>query len=94
MNLNDFTKDWNNKWRYDYWWRQKHNIAFGSEQHRQMNPIDVAFEYFENKLVIDVKNDLDKKEENEKLLKQGTWIKEKESIITDELWDKMDWKNF
>lgn len=42
--------EWSNDWPYDYWWRKKHKIAFGSEEHLKTNPIDQRLEFEEDKL--------------------------------------------
>lgn len=42
--------EWNLKYAYDKWWRLKYSVPFGSQQHLQMNPIDIAFEYEEDRL--------------------------------------------
>lgn len=44
--IRNFLINWN-KFPIDYWWRHKHNVAFGSIQHREMNWIDMAIEYRE-----------------------------------------------
>lgn len=96
MTLNDFIVRWNNNHRYDFWWRQKHNIAFNSEQHRQANPVDIAFEYFENALANKTLEDIRGEEEKDKLLKKGTWIKrnEKQKEREKELMSKIDWSKY
>ena len=38
------------KWHdfpFDYWWRKKYKIPFGSQAHREMNFIDMYIEYRE-----------------------------------------------
>lgn len=32
---------------FDYWWRKRYNIPFGSSAHREMNFIDMYIEYQE-----------------------------------------------
>lgn len=44
---------WNNKFPLDYWWRKKHSISYGSEQHREANYLDMLFEYEEDKLMLE-----------------------------------------
>ena len=39
--------NWNTKFPVDYWWRKQYNVPFGSEQHRSMTFLDMAFEYLE-----------------------------------------------
>lgn len=36
---------------FDYWWRKRYNIPFGSSQHREMNFIDMYIEYQEELLL-------------------------------------------
>lgn len=38
---------WNNKYPFDRWWREKHNIAFNSQQHQEACLIDQRLEYEE-----------------------------------------------
>ena len=47
--VNHFLINWH-KFTFDYWWRKKYNIAFGSPQHREMNFIDMFIEYKEEVL--------------------------------------------
>lgn len=42
--------DWHN-FPLDYWWRVKYRIPFGSQQHRNMNFIDMLIEYREEIVV-------------------------------------------
>lgn len=42
------------KWHdfpFDYWWRKKYKIPFGSQAHREMNFIDMYIEYREEFLL-------------------------------------------
>lgn len=47
--LLEFIKEWNLRYPYDRYFRKKYNIIFGSEQHKQLNFLDMA---------IDLKEDL------------------------------------
>jgi hypothetical protein len=38
---------WNNKFPVDRWWRQKHNIPFLSERHREQSFLSQVMEYEE-----------------------------------------------
>ena len=46
--LRDFIIDWDNKHPYDYFWRKKHSIPFGSEKHLTMSFIDMKIELLED----------------------------------------------
>lgn len=49
--LDNFIVRWNNKFPLDYWWRNKHGVAFNSEIHRSTCPIDIYIESREQKLI-------------------------------------------
>lgn len=38
---------WNNQYPYDYLWRKKYNIPFGSEQHLKTSHVDMCFDMIE-----------------------------------------------
>lgn len=92
MTLSEFIVRWNNSNRYDFWWRQKHNVAFGSEQHRQADPLDIVFEYFENLMANQTLQDMNDDKERKKLIKSGQWIKvsEEQKQRERELIDNLD----
>ena len=48
--VKDFIIWWNNNYPLDYWWRKKHKISFNSKKHRKVNPIDIKFEFEEERL--------------------------------------------
>lgn len=50
QDVDNFVFDWH-KFPLDYWWRKKYNIPFGSQQHRDMNFIDMLIEYREDIVV-------------------------------------------
>lgn len=67
--LNDiksFIISWNNKFTYDKLYRQKYNIAFNSQQHRSLSPIDIFIDIMEDKLI---KKQFEDQLNREKLLK-------------------------
>jgi hypothetical protein len=41
---------WNLRFPIDRWWRNKHNIPYGSPAHRESNPLDQLFEFREDVL--------------------------------------------
>lgn len=74
VTLDDFNSSveiWNYTNFLDHWWREKHNIAFGSAKHLEANLIDIFFEYREDLLYNKLRNS-EKYEPN-----KGKWIKEK-----------------
>lgn len=42
----EFIFNWH-EFPFDYWWRKRYNIPFGSSAHREMNFIDMYIEYQE-----------------------------------------------
>jgi hypothetical protein len=46
--LRDYIIGWDNNHPYDYFWRKKHNIPFGSERHLAMSFIDMKIELLED----------------------------------------------
>jgi hypothetical protein len=86
--IEDFISKWNNQFRYDFWWRQKYNVRFGSREHREANQIDIATEYFESNLYTNaVKKYRVTQRKEDEFKKTGIWITPKD--ISDEDWDKL-----
>ena len=53
-NIKDEVKRFIFNWHefpFDYWWRKRYNIPFGSPTHREMNFIDMYIEYQEELLL-------------------------------------------
>lgn len=51
--LDRLSKDvywWFNRFPIDKWWREKHNIPFGSKLHKEVSYADMVFEYIEDYL--------------------------------------------
>lgn len=72
---NNFIYEWNIKNPIDRWWREKHNIAFNSPEHRVSSFIDMYFEYKEDRIY----NDLLIKDKSEKYNpEKGNFLKEQE----------------
>lgn len=42
---------WNTTYPIDFWWRNKHSVAFGSSAHRDQNILDMRIEFEEDLLV-------------------------------------------
>lgn len=60
--IDNFIEKWH-QFPIDYWWRKKHNVPFGSQQHRDMNFIDMLFEYREEIVVNKYRRFYQEKEE-------------------------------
>lgn len=67
------------KWHdfpFDYWWRKKYKIPFGSQAHREMNFIDMYIEYREefllNKAIDEYDKSISNREDEELGLKDGS----------------------
>lgn len=46
-----FVIKWNNDFPIDRWWRNKHNVAFGSQRHKEVDFIQMFLEYEEDIMV-------------------------------------------
>jgi len=79
MTLKEFIIKWDNSHSHDFWWRNKHNVAFNSKEHREASQIDITFEYLEDLLSKKVVEQVENSEEKKKRFKEtGMWIKEQE----------------
>jgi hypothetical protein len=79
---------WNNTWQYDFWWREKYNIAFNSLEHRSVSQIDIKFDWLEKRLAIKQATDLEKQQQLElQFIKDGKWLKtdDKEKKMLDKI---------
>lgn len=70
-----FIFNWHN-FPFDYWWRKKYKVPFGSVAHREMNFIDMYIEYREEFLLKKAVDEFEQSisdEEDKKLgLKDGS----------------------
>ncbi len=84
---------WDNLYRYDYWWRQKYKVSFNSPQHRAMSQVDIAMEYFEDRIVHnEIVKSRNKEKRKERFEKTGQWLDG--SRKNEELLSKVDWSQF
>ena len=77
--------DWNNKYPFDYIWRKKYGVAFGSSEHRHMSFLDMIFDLEEDKMM----TNLYKQRESNKQLTQRN-----ENEISDEEFDEINIDDF
>lgn len=70
FDVKEFMLKWNMQYPLDRWWREKHDVAFGSLQHKEASLVNMAFEFEEDKyfkkLQEDNDDDLQFTEEEEK----------------------------
>lgn len=57
--VDKFIFDWHD-FPFDYWWRKKYKIPFGSQAHREINFIDMYIEYREEFLLNKALSDYEK----------------------------------
>lgn len=92
--------EWNNRFPLDLWYRRKYQIPFGSKKHREINYVDIYFEYSEDNLF--KKFELEEEELNkkkERLTISGqvftkTIYKELTEKETDDIFDTLDLSQF
>jgi hypothetical protein len=63
--FDNFILKWNERLPVDRWWREKHKVAFLSEEHKKMNPIDIYLEYREDKMYMELRENNSKVSEVE-----------------------------
>lgn len=93
-NVKKFVNYWDSSFPLDYYWRQRHNVAFNSEQHRQSCFIDQLFEYLEDEAFQKIlKKSIDKKE----VYQPGfqNWLKSKKysEKEVDDIFNSLDLDN-
>lgn len=95
--VDNFILDWH-QFPLDYWWRRKHNVPFGSQQHRDMNFIDMLVEYREeiviNRLVKKYKTEQERKENIELGLKDGQEVVQLSKEQIDDDYENLDLSQF
>lgn len=92
--IKSFMINWNNKYPIDRWWREKYNVPFNSDQHRQMDMYDMRFQFEEDMAYRDIANKKDAYVPG-----TGNWLKKREidtnlsQVEIDELFDQIDIDN-
>lgn len=103
--LRKFISNWNIKYPYDKEWRERHNIPFLSQKHREMVLLDILLEKIENDLYEEAISNWKKKKEKEEdsslfsirdkeyIPGYGNWLRPAEDSMTEEdqdiLFDKI-----
>ncbi len=95
MSIKEFTYWWNNTFVLDYWYRQKHKLPFNSEQHREVEPLSIMFEWEEDQIGTIIRNNQIEKKLQEDYLKTGNWLlPQKQQPISEDFYDNLDWDKF
>ncbi len=92
--LRNYIRDWNNKHPFDYFWRRKYGIAFGSEEHLNSNFIDQKIDWEEEKLLKLYQQHSEKRKRLEQYKEDGEWLLPSEERLSDkeqdDLFDSID----
>lgn len=95
--LKKFVVQWNNRFPIDRWWRNKHKVAFLSEEHRKCSFFNQLMEFEEDKIFFE----LQKKKEEEKKKKTteyipniGSWLNVDREVSADDVISKEDQEIF
>jgi hypothetical protein len=94
-NLVDFIIEWNNKFPFDYFWRKKHGVAFGTAAHLDMNFIDMKIDLLEEKVYANFAKQIRKGKDKE----AGTRLLKRQKVkydnnFTDDDFDSLDISKF
>lgn len=82
--LKSYAVRWNNLYPLDRWYRRKYNIGFGTAAHRELCQINILLEYMEEVLFKESELVHLNGIKNEKELKDGIWIKERNNTPEEE----------
>jgi len=74
--IDKFILRWNTMYPIDRWWREKHNVAFNSLEHRVVSFLDMYIEWNEEQLF---KKMIDKDIKN-KEYHSGDWLQERRDL--------------
>jgi hypothetical protein len=88
-----FIIEFNNTFPLDREYRKNHGIPLFSEQHRNINQIDVYLEWLENEVYEEHELVIAERKKKAELYKKGEWVVKKEDIEAeaniDELFDNL-----
>lgn len=79
---------------FDYWWRKRYNIPFGSPTHREMNFIDMYIEYQEDLLLNEIIEQDDIEEDIDLGINNGREVVKLSKQEIDDDYDNLDLSNF
>lgn len=87
--IRGFVIKWNNDFPIDRWWREKHNVAFGSKFHKEVDFIQMFLEYEEDLMVSNLSNS-NTEETSDFFSDQGKKLSTKQ---IDEAFDEFDFND-
>ena len=89
-----FVTLWNVQYPFDYWWRQKHGIPFGSKQHLEASHIFIYLEWEEEQMFKELAEENDTIRELELPAKGGVPIVKMSKKEIDKEFDDIDLASF
>jgi hypothetical protein len=89
MNLENYLIEWNLKFPLDRAYRKKHNIVFGSEQHRAISQLDLYFDHLEDQIYKKYGKLAEQEIEAKKQFDAGKWLKDGGEDISAEEEDRL-----
>lgn len=96
--IREFMIWWNTTFPVDYWYRQKHKIAFNSKDHRDITLFDILCEWEEDNLTTQIQNDFYNEKQFEDYKQTGSWLRDSKEESTKQDWDQFlqddDWDKF
>lgn len=92
----DFLIEWNYYFPLDRWWREKHNVAFLSEEHQKITQLQITYEYLEIELFNRFEEEGKRRQELEKEYSKGNWLPGETLTKKEEedLFDQLDISQF
>jgi hypothetical protein len=94
MNPRQFIIDWNNRYPLDRWYRNKHNLRFGCEEHLEMNFLDMYFEWLEDKLYAEAEDKLTTSRKKNLQYKKNGFLEERILEVPEDLFENIDYSLF
>lgn len=86
-----FVIRWNNNHPLDRFFRDKYQISFNSPRHREINQLDILFEYIESVLIKESEEKIEKELQQRKQLEKGIWLSDNVTEeVNESLFDKLD----
>lgn len=93
VNLKKFVFWWNTEFPIDRWWREKHEVAFNSDLHRNFSFIDELFEFQEDMIFKELRERRKEAGKEEKYIPgRGNWLgtRELSQKEIDDIYDNID----
>lgn len=78
--LRTYILQWDNRFPFDRWWREKHNVAFLSTQHRETNFLYQKLEYVEEQMFTEIEQSKSYKPNTGDFFKEGSKIAESDGM--------------